>query len=326
MIHVRTSAGETLILNGKPLGKGGEGGVYRILSPLKYQHYCAKIYAEPKLIHQQKIDFMIGHPPDCLRQNLKMCWPTALIFDQSQPNKFLGYIMPMAFPASCSLQTLLTSGHRVEWSPKFNRDVSQGFRNSLSVAKNVALLVYLLHEIGDELNRGSGYVIGDLKPDNIMINANAQVSLIDMDSIQINARGMLYTISALSPEYSSPELVSQGTKSPMTTASDNFTLAIILYRILTGVHPFMGSVRGRSGMTLDESIKKGYYVFGQRAGEFEAIPSIHHRLNMASREVREFFRFALDAGLNHPANRPTASQWAQLLHEELRTNRFANLA
>ncbi len=87
----------------------------------------------------------------------------------------------------------------------------------------------------------------------------------------------------------------------------------------------MGSVRGKSGLTLDEAIAGGYYVHGRRGGDFEVIPPIHYRLNMSSREMREFFRFSLDEGLRNPASRPSASQWSQLLHEELRTNRFANL-
>lgn len=326
MIQVRTSSNELLILNDKPMGKGGEGGVYRILTPLKYRDCCVKLYAQPKSEIQKKIDFMVKYPPDFLRQNLKICWPQSLVFDANQANKFLGFLMPMAFPASCSLQTLLVSGHRLDWSQKFNRDTSKGFNNCIALAKNVALVTYVLHQMGDELNRDSGYVIGDLKPDNIMVNENGQVSLIDVDSIQINARNVVFPVSAFSPDYSSPELSTKGNSQPIQTSSDNFTLAIILYRIIVGIHPFMGTVRHRNGFAVQDAIAGGYYVHGRRKNDFEVIPPIHNRLMMAGREVREYFRYALDEGIFNPSIRPSASGWSKMLHEELHSNKFANRA
>ena len=40
------------------------------------------------------------------------------------------------------------------------------------------------------LNKNSGgYVLVDMKPENIMVTKDAQVSLIDFDSIQVNVTG-----------------------------------------------------------------------------------------------------------------------------------------
>lgn len=322
MRQVRTANNELLILNDKHMGKGGEGSVYRILSPLNYRNSCVKIYENPKTELHRKIDFMVRNPPEFLRENLKICWPQNLVFDQYQTNKFLGFVMPVAFPASCQLQTLLVSGHRIDWNSKFNRDTREGFRNSIALAKNIALTLYRIHLIGNKINRGSGYVVGDLKPENIMVNEFSQVSLIDTDSIQINARNLFYPVTAYTPEYASPELIKISNNTPSQMASDNFSLAIILYRVIVGVHPFMGTIRNRKGLSLDEAIAGGYYVHGRRKGDFEVIAPIHNRLIMVSKEVREFFRLALDEGLLNPNNRPSASDWAEMLHGELHSNRF----
>jgi DNA-binding helix-hairpin-helix protein with protein kinase domain len=150
------------------------------------------------------------------------------------------------------------------------------------------------------------------------------VSLIDVDSIQINARNVVFPVSAFSPDYSSPELSTKGNSQPIQTSSDNFTLAIILYRIIVGIHPFMGTVRHRNGLAVQDAIAGGYYVHGRRKNDFEVIPPIHNRLMMAGREVREYFRYALDEGIFNPSIRPSASGWSKMLHEELHSNKFAN--
>lgn len=230
--------------------------------------------------------------------------------------------MPVSFPASCQLHTLLAAGHRLDWNSKFHRDTRQGFRNCIALAKNIALTLYRIHLIGDKINRGSGYVVGDLKPENIMVNEFSQVSLIDTDSIQINARNLFYPVTAYTPEYSSPELIKISNNTPSQMASDNFSLAIILYRVIVGIHPFMGTIRNKKGLALQEAIAGGYYVHGRRKGDFEVIAPIHNRLIMVSKEVREFFRLALDEGLLNPSNRPSASDWAEMLHGELHSNRF----
>lgn len=322
MQQVRTANNELLTLNDKPMGQGGEGGVYRILHPLSYRYSCVKIYANPKIELYKKLDFMIRNPPEFLGENLKICWPQNLVFDPYQTNKFLGFVMPVAFPASCQLQTLLVSGHRLDWSKKFDRNTRSGFRNTLALAKNIALTLYRIHLIGNKIHLGSGYVVGDLKPENIMVNEFSQVSLIDIDSIQINARQLFYPVTAYTPEYASPELIKISNNTPSQMASDNFSLAVILYRILIGIHPFMGTIRNKKGLPLQEAIAGGYYVHGRRKGDFEVIAPIHNRVIMLSKEVREFFRYALDDGLFNPSNRPAASAWAEMLHGELHSNRF----
>lgn len=81
----------------------------------------------------------------------------------------------------------------------------------------------------------------DLKPGNILVNEAGEVKLLDFgiarllddDSAEENT---ITGLTALTPEYASPEQVSG---KPITTATDVYTLGIILYELLTGQRPYV---------------------------------------------------------------------------------------
>jgi eukaryotic-like serine/threonine-protein kinase len=86
-------------------------------------------------------------------------------------------------------------------------------------------------------------VHGDLKGNNILVTNNGIVKLLDFGIAKLltanqsldNAVGTMLTWIALTPEYASPEQVRGD---PITTASDVYSLGVLLYRLVAGALPF----------------------------------------------------------------------------------------
>jgi tetratricopeptide (TPR) repeat protein/predicted Ser/Thr protein kinase len=80
----------------------------------------------------------------------------------------------------------------------------------------------------------------DLKPGNILVDTNGEPKLVDFGIAKLleNPQAQAHTVTGanlLTPLYASPEQLS-GAK--VTTATDIYSLGVVLYEMLTGKHPF----------------------------------------------------------------------------------------
>ncbi|MEH2179123.1 hypothetical protein [Nostoc sp.] len=103
-------------------------------------------------------------------------------------------------------------------SRKFNVD----WRFFHTTALNIASIIEAIHI--------SGYVLGDIKPQNIFVNDRALPSIIDTDSFQVRnpKNNKVYRCLVGSEDFTPPELIDKDFSSiDQTEVHDRFRLAVI---------------------------------------------------------------------------------------------------
>jgi len=299
--------GVTISVADKPLGEGGEGAVYEILSPANFQNSVAKILFQDKrnIERQYKARYMVDTPPSNIQDGNRhnfLIWPQQLLFESSE---FAGFVMPKA--GGIDLKELLEKGNRKfihelgnEWA-KLQIDNSDTRVQRLILCSNIAKAVNALHATGH-------YVIGDLKPENIRVESNGLVSILDLDSCQISDGGQIRFQSKMNtPKYNPPETATER----KDLSWDLFILGIIFYEILCGIHPFIGTTKTpyENFNTPEQKIQAGLFPFGSKASYFEVVALPHNNFKLLPDKVQKLFLSCFDQGITNTAIRPNTNDW-----------------
>lgn len=312
---------EILLLEERPFAKGGEGGLYNIVSPITYRHLVAKIYHSNKRTKQRqhKLRYLIKNPPtfENKEQEQLISWPVALL---EQGQSFSGFLMPKV--EGESLEILATAKLPRFLSKKWQRfklGTEGASKLREKVCFNIAVALYHIHQTGR-------YVMVDLKPDNILIQPNGLVSLVDMDSIEIvNGDKVLFPAAMATPEFAPPEFHQfQRDRKALPSSWDVFSMAVIFYKILLGIHPFAASTKGKyeNANGLGEKLKYGLYVHNKKNQTFfSRIPTLHQGFYGFPTVLQYLFNLCFVHGIEKLSARPTAEDWCVVLGSEQREHK-----
>jgi len=301
---------EAISLPDKPFASGGEGGLYAIEHPVRYLNYVAKIYHPHKRkseSREEKLSYMLENRPNVEQegQHQPIIWVDQLLYDAQ--NNFVGYLMPKAKGEKLEVLCAPSLPKRLgrAWQ-RLAFGHEDAWRLRMKVCYNIAAAVSQLHAT-------DRYVLVDLKPDNVLIQSNGLIALVDMDSIEVVENGeTVFPATVVTPEYTPPEYyegLRPGERS-IPKSWDEFSLAVIFYRLLLGIHPFAASALAPYDhlVSLGDKIHQGLYVHHQRE-LFSVIPPPHQQFEELEEEIRTLFNRSFVDGHRKAEQRISAEEW-----------------
>ena len=312
---------------GQRLGGGGEGEIYDIVGN---PSLVAKIYfnskfnpvpgnSNPRRNLKEKIETMLEQPVQpYVNGVLTVAWPQDLLLNQQ--GQFVGYVMPRV-KSTHHIFAASRERERMQLYPHYT------WKTSIAIAYNLSLAVKIIHQ--------SNAVIGDMNPNNIMIDEHGHVTIIDTDSFNITNKktGKVYKCSVGISEMLAPELQGKNLADPRSVfneKTDDFSLAIhICTLLMNNCHPF-----GCTSFNISQSststnpvvynILRGNcpYVTNAKGKASDDSPDV----KMLPKDIRDLFDRAFNYTLSTSfkpstiSKRPSAREWQNALGKLLNSN------
>jgi hypothetical protein len=275
---------------GQRLSDSGEASVFRLDGD---SGLLVKLHRDPGPALRAKLAALPALAPDDPSldpAHRNFAWPAAAVRDAC--GEAVGCLIP-AVPNARSLTALASPKLRVR------RAAGLDWLSLHGIAAHLAFAVGCLHD--------QGFVIGDLAPENVLIDDRARVTLIDCDSMQAGE----YLCPVGSEGYTAPEWIGRRFDAgPREETADRFALAVLIHQLLTGAHPWTGEWMGPGDPPpRDRLIRAGEWPF--RAGaQLRPVPGLVAP-EMLGPDLDALFRRAFIAGIRDPAARPNAAEWQE---------------
>ena len=272
-------------------------------------------------IDEQRIFYMAKHQPQSNNTaNCRICLPVAAVYDDKWA--CIGYMSLKPFEKSESLNLLTSYNSRpmaqmrrlatkTQWHNKFERD-EVGMKNRYKMLYNIVKALHTIPEC---------YIWINLTPDNIAITANGKVSISDLYSSRIEENGTVkFPQLCYTPSYAAPEVLSNpASDSKYTQNVTLFNVAVQIYYVLTGTHPYSGSILHSpydKCFEISECIKNHLFPFGERA-QYISLPqglNLHQAFHAMPQDIQQFFKTAFSSST--PA-RPSLQEWGTALYQHI---------
>jgi len=311
---VKLSNDVIIEIENNPLASGGEADIYEILTPSNYSQQVLKIYKVEKRtkLKEDKLNYLIGNKPNLndVNGHHSVIWPIHMAFIS---NKFVGYTMPKASGIKLELlcHPKLPKNLHKEWD-KFSFKTPGSKEARLKLCFNISAALSQIHSFGS-------YVLVDMKPDNVMVKPDGLISIIDIDSTEIIKNNLLlFPAHVATPEYTPPEYYSsiKNIETHVINETwDRFSIAIIFYRLLFGIHPFTGSLNYpfETLSNVSDLIQKGFLPIGKNKDRFKVIPPPHIGFQTIDNQIQQLFINALEISNINAYLRPTPDDWCKIL-------------
>lgn len=314
---------ETVEIENQPsLGRGGEGEVYKVIAPAKYAGYCVKLYNKNKITDEKikKLEYLLKHNPITdSKGHRSVIWIENIVYLKEKNAKnyvFGGLLMPIAEGYSleylCSNKFPLNRIRSNETTlyQKFDRTHPDNFKSRLVVCYNIAVALAQLHHSGL-------YVHADIKPENIIFNSKGKISIIDFDSVQVVENGkVLFPALAQTPEYIPPSYQQNLHKNTIFNPfTDVFSITVIFYRILTGIHPFAATnfkAPYQNVTDIPTAIQQKLFPFGEKQKYFNQIPPPHQLFRKLPKNLQNVFLEVLE----HENTTIRATDWMEAIYPQ----------
>jgi DNA-binding helix-hairpin-helix protein with protein kinase domain len=218
------------------IAQSGEGEIWRTDRP----GILAKIYHDAHNDRVKKLEVMVKRvpkDPNAHQNHISFAWPQSLLTNNS--SEVVGFLMP---EVGNSLDLLKVCTPRMRKS--LGIEINWYFLHV--VARNVASIIQAIHY--------EGYVLGDIKLQNILVNNRALPTIIDADSFQVldPFENKIYRCLVGSEGFTPPELIGQDIATvTQSQVHDRFRLGVVIYYLLFGGPPFRGQWIGSGDRALN---------------------------------------------------------------------------
>ncbi|GCA95934.1 SUMF1/EgtB/PvdO family nonheme iron enzyme [Microcystis aeruginosa] len=291
-----------LITLTQEMADSGEAKVWHT----NFNGYLAKIYHNPHNERVDKLQLMVRNrpsDPNAHLNHISFAWPYSILEDNQ--GKVVGFLMPEVVGSETLLKLCTPIMRR-----KYKLETNWYFLHV--VARNIAAIIQAIHL--------KGYVLGDIKLENILVNNRALPTIIDTDSFQVSDpdSSKIYRCLVGSEGFTPAELIGVNIADvDQTEVHDRFRLGVVIYYLLFSGPPFRGLWQG-AGDSLEQSelIRLGLWPF---SGDKLLVPSnTTIPLNILHPDLHALFLRCFNEGHKFPDRRPTAKEWRGTLEAALK--------